>query len=333
MQAPRFANAPGLQGSTYGFRERRANGLRTLQHTGDWGGFASKLFLIPSQDLGLFVCSNSDDATLREQIVGLFLDEYFPQTATLGSVPEPPGFAARAAPLTGTYRGTRYAHDTFEKIYELSSTNEVIVETLGDALNVDGVRYVEVEPLLFRRSEQDEYVAFGSGPRGVEYLFQDAAAFEHLEWYETHRFNRRLLIGIVTVLLLALADAATGGRRPVRPTRPAMDGRPAGGPRLDGAARLLAGLVAGLDLLFLAALGLSLETVDIVYGVPGWLAALLTLPLAATALTAALAVMCVIVWARHALGLAARLQYVLTTTAALAFIWFCAYWNLLGWNY
>jgi hypothetical protein len=41
----------------------------------------------------------------------------------------------------------------------------------------------------------------------------------------------------------------------------------------------------------------------------------------------------VLAWKRGYWGIAARVHYTLVTVAALAFVWFLNYWNLLGWRF
>jgi hypothetical protein len=41
----------------------------------------------------------------------------------------------------------------------------------------------------------------------------------------------------------------------------------------------------------------------------------------------------VVAWKRSYWGIAARVHYTLVTVAALAFVWFLNYWNLLGWRF
>ena len=53
----------------------------------------------------------------------------------------------------------------------------------------------------------------------------------------------------------------------------------------------------------------------------------------AAVLTAAALVYMALAWMKGYLGIAARVYYTLVTVAAVAFVWFLNYWNLLGWRY
>jgi hypothetical protein len=50
-------------------------------------------------------------------------------------------------------------------------------------------------------------------------------------------------------------------------------------------------------------------------------------------LTVGALVYAVLAWKDSYWGLVSRLYYTLVTVAAVAFVWFLNYWNLLGWRY
>jgi hypothetical protein len=53
-----------------------------------------------------------------------------------------------------------------------------------------------------------------------------------------------------------------------------------------------------------------------------------------SAVLAVVALVCAaLAWKNRFWGLASRLYYTLVTVAAVAFVWFLNYWNLLGWRF
>jgi hypothetical protein len=50
-------------------------------------------------------------------------------------------------------------------------------------------------------------------------------------------------------------------------------------------------------------------------------------------LTAGALVYTVLAWKDRYWGIAVRLYYTLVTVAAVAFLWFMDFWNLLGWRF
>ena len=70
-----------------------------------------------------------------------------------------------------------------------------------------------------------------------------------------------------------------------------------------------------------------------VFGVSLIYRLVLALPVLAAALTVAAGVYTVLAWKDGFWGLAGRVHYTLVTIAAVAFVWFLNYWNLLGWRF
>ena len=60
---------------------------------------------------------------------------------------------------------------------------------------------------------------------------------------------------------------------------------------------------------------------------------LLCIPLLTTALAIGLPILTALVWENKCGSVAWRLYYSLVTLAALAFVWFLNYWNLLGFRF
>ena len=106
--------------------------------------------------------------------------------------------------------------------------------------------------------------------------------------------------------------------------------------RLPSRAWLLAGVVGTLNLVFIIGLPLSLwfyGAWKLAYGVPAFAIAFLSLPLIATVLTLGLAVFTVLGWTNKYWSVMARAHYSLITLAALVFIPFLLYWNLLSFQF
>lgn len=53
----------------------------------------------------------------------------------------------------------------------------------------------------------------------------------------------------------------------------------------------------------------------------------------AAVLSAGALVRTVSAWKNSYWGIAARMHYTLVTVAAVAFVWFLNYWNLIGWQF
>jgi CubicO group peptidase (beta-lactamase class C family) len=340
MHRQHFTQHPRLPGCAYGFFEHFDNGRRGLEHSGDLSGFASLLFLLPSEDVGFFVSYNRDDLKLRVELAKAFLDRYFP-AATFAPPPAPPADFARRAPLfAGYYRYNRYARTTLEdpvaavqQLHVADNGDGTLTLEIPDVLRdfLGPIRMVEVEPLLFRRDDGDHYAAFRMGPDGrITHLSLNvlgaSIVLEKVPWYETLAVQGGLGVGLLALFLvtcLAWPVVAVFRRWRGRPSHPLT-------PR---ATAWLAFLVAFLNVGFVAAMAVALFLLDFDYGMPPAVLALLTIPLVSVGLTAVLAACVVLAW-RNGSGTALKRCYLsLVALASVGFLGFLSFWNLLGYHY
>src|SRR5512138_2697421 len=101
-------------------------------------------------------------------------------------------------------------------------------------------------------------------------------------------------------------------------------------------ARRAAVLVSGLNLIYIVALLAILMFLGqgaFVDGTPPVVIALYSLPLLSTVLTFAMVVYTVLAWQKHFWSLLGRIHYSLIAMAALSFLWFLNYWDLLGFKF
>src|SRR5690606_26254525 len=79
MQQPLFSHDPRLHGMAYGFFESTINGVQIFSHGGDTLLFHSGLYLLPEQNMGLFISTNSTGgAGVSDAVMRAFLDRYYP---------------------------------------------------------------------------------------------------------------------------------------------------------------------------------------------------------------------------------------------------------------
>lgn len=340
MHRQHFSQHPKLPGTAYGFHEHLENNIRAIGHLGSLIGYSSSLTLLPAQNVGLFITSNSSNG-IHVEILTQFFDHYYP-VQDKPAPPQPPtDFSARSDRFTGTYRDLEYPRDTFVKLtapfYQIdvkASGNNTLSAQFPDLLfpgTRKPIELIPVEPLLFQRADGDGYTGFGKDSRGrIAYSFvpygEKIATYEKIPWYETIIFQL-ILAGFCVVIFLSACIIWPGGylirrlrKQRFRAARPA---------RL---ARLVAGLISVLYLVFLFGFGLGLWLTGwkLVYGVPAILVALLYIPPVAIGLTFTLPVFTVLAWKNKYWSVWGRAHYSLMTLAALAFIPFLLYWKLAG---
>ncbi|XHX78819.1 MAG: serine hydrolase [Stenomitos frigidus ULC029] len=341
MHRQQFSQHPLVPGTGYGFHERLENNIRAIGHVGSLRGYSSSLTLLPEQNVGLFIASNNFNG-MHGKLITQFFDHYYPVKTSNPTPQAPRNINDRLDRFTGTYRDLEYPRDTLGKLtapfghlhVKAGDNGTLVVQTPGLFFPTSIVekRLAPVEPLLFQRLDDDGYSAFGEDEQGqIAYVFNPIGAkigtFEKIPWYETIVFQG-WLAGACIVLFLAALLSSIGswlgwfGKQ-----------HHAGAPKLARVAWLVMALVSGLYLLFLIGLPLSLWLMGVwklVYGLPAIAVAFLYLPPIAASLSIALPVFALLAWKRNYWSAWERSLYSLTTLAALVFIPFLLYWNLLG---
>jgi hypothetical protein len=263
-----------------------------------------------------------------------FFDHYYPAPAVKPMQP-PADFAERAGRFEGTYRLTQSSYTTLEKVQVLmGSTVEISYSGDGTLLFTNPWaewRFVEEEPLYFRQVDGPFNILFREDDQGrITRMFTDYTpmfAFEKLRWYETPGFNMALALGCVLMFLSMIPAVLI---RFIRNRRPSGDRNPA--PR---GARVAYWIILGigvLNLLFVIGTVLWGNSAPL-FGVSMIYRIVLGLGVLAAVLTVGALIYSVLAWKRSYWGIAARVHYTLVAVAALAFVWFLNYWNLLGWRF
>ncbi len=154
------------------------------------------------------------------------------------------------------------------------------------------------------------------------------AALEKLAWYETIGFHVKL-VGFCAVVFLSASVVWLVRwliRRRIRR-------RLSEASKTAHLAQLLAVLVSALNLVFMIGMGLiafRTDYWDFFLGLPRAAIALLFIPPLTTGLTLGLLVFTVLAWKNKYYSVVGRLHYSSISVAAVAFIFFLNYWNLLG---
>jgi len=342
MHSTLYTPDPRVLGTTYGFFDFSDNGQRTIGHSGESDPINSLLLLLPEQNLGVFVVYNSEGGSdLILQHLGFqraFFDHYYPAPAVKPIQP-PADFAERASRFEGTYRitggepGTSYT--TFEEFAGLFFSTVKISDSGDGTLLFKNPwvewRFVEVAPLYFRQVDGPFHILFREdNQERITHMFTDYTpmfAFEKLKWYGTPAFNIALALGCVLAFVSMIPVVLI---RFIRDRRSSGDRKPQ--PR---GARVAYWIIVGisvLNLLFVIGTVLWFNPVP-VFGVSMIYRIVLGVGVLSAVLTVGALIYSVLTWKRGYWGIAARVHYTLVTAAAVAFVWFLNYWNLLGWRF
>ncbi len=341
MHGTLFKMDERVNGFAYGFFERDMNGQRVIGHPGSTLVFSSDLILLPQQNLGLFVSYNTFGAeTLIDTLILGFMNHYYPVVQQASALAANPG--SRANDFLGSYRLGRSSHTNFEKVNGLLLYLDVSAEPdgallLGSPVSTTKTRIVPIGPLLFREETYGTPVVFRQSKGGeITHLLitnRPDQTWEKLAWFEAPSFHYALVL-VCALLFLSVLVAAVAGLH-LSKTRRIRTVQNSGLPQV---ARWLLGLIAALNLVALANflwvfVGDYSAFVDTVTrGDISPLHVPLLLWLIAALLTVVAVVFTVDAWKNRYWNARARVHYTLVTLAALAFIWFLNYWNLLGWR-
>jgi hypothetical protein len=341
MHTTLYTPDPRLLGTAYGFFDFSDNGQRTIGHSGGSDPIYSLLLLLPDQNLGVFVVYNSEGGKdLVNQHLGFqraFFDHYY-RAPAVEPIQPPADFAKRVGRFEGTYRitgGAPGSYTTLEKVAVLFRFSTVTISDSGDGTLLFTTpwferRFVEVEPLYFRQVDGPFGFLFSEDAQGrITHMFTDYTpmfAFEKLNWYGTPGFNRALLLGCVLMFLSMIPVVLI---RFIRNRRLISDRKPA-----SRGARAAYWIIVGisvLNLLFVIGTVLWGNPVPL-FGVSMIYRIVLGVGVLSAVLTVGALVYSVLAWKNSYWGIAARVHYTLVTVAAVAFVWFLNYWNLLGWR-
>jgi CubicO group peptidase (beta-lactamase class C family) len=311
-----------------GFEYYDWRGKKVMGHGGDILGFATDLRLLPDEDVGIYVAFNSSSipGSVSKQFLNEFwinlLEKIFPEAQYVKN--EVPAMEAAALALSeyeGTYRFTRYAHTTLDKLAVfIGFAPEITIEKKNDSLNIKEWDYsfYPTGDHGFFAPRNSEYVAFGKNANDeVAYFYLSGTEGYHkLMFYDTVPFQM-IWIGIILILCFAVF-----ARSVMRFISKSMRYT-----RLDHVQLITVILI----FVFLAVVGYSLATTDpqeFLYGVPKILEFVLYLPFIIIALALLGLFYTVKTFQRKRSWFS-----VIIMLAFLGFIWWLYNWNLIGFNY
>ncbi|SFG90109.1 CubicO group peptidase, beta-lactamase class C family [Halopelagius inordinatus] len=199
-----------LSGMAFGLIEKFRGDVRTLWHNGATLSFYSHLVLVPEYDFGLFVSFNAPaGSAAATDVVDGVLDELLPNPETASRTPDGPPH--RADEIAGTYRSTQRSHTWHDRVTSAlnAATIDVHFEddgTLVTDRDTETERWVEIEPLVFERTDGNRRIAFGREEGAIRYLFYGGSptAFARVEGLDRLSVHGMVVAATVLGTLSAL---------------------------------------------------------------------------------------------------------------------------------
>ena len=202
-----------LAGASFGMERQRRDGTLVVGHHGGVPDFSTDLRLLPEEGVGLFISAHGTEANdVQTAATETFLD-HVASVSELETTPDGP--PTRAETIIGTYR-SRNVTDTasFEKaLYGITRpSTSVHVDDDGTLVTDNGGtthRWVEVAPLVFRRTDGEDTLVFQPSDGSTTYLFRATdprAPVESVPWYGQGRLHGPLAL----IAGLAVFSGAAG---------------------------------------------------------------------------------------------------------------------------
>ncbi len=211
MREDHFKWHPSISGVSLGMYHMDMLNQSIIGHLGSLNYFNSLMALIPGENTGVFITSNTQN-TLDEcgELFYSLINEYYPYTYenSTDAIIEPlENHRNRVSRYTGSYIiNQRYFTSAGDSALQYD------IVPAGGYIRIEGIQgfaFVEVEPLLFREASgtydlKIAFVADRSGHVTQMYLswFDPTSGFDKIhQWYDPIEFQL-LLIAFITVLVI-----------------------------------------------------------------------------------------------------------------------------------
>jgi CubicO group peptidase (beta-lactamase class C family) len=339
MHSRLFSHHPAQDGMAYGFIEQTINGRRLINHGGNTLLFATGCWLLPEENVGLFVSYNGGTGLEREALIKAFMDRYYPAAMQKDLLP-PPGSYERTVALIGEYHPNRANFTTVEKLLSLMSAIQVKVSDDGYLLvNLLGFpqQFVETEPGVYINRYGDQAtminkLVFIPNYDGKMMLCAEGPALTMTKatWYGSSSFAGLFLGGVFILLFSTTAGwiYASVGRLLHHESERV--------PKGALAARLMVILCGLLIFILFAGIISMVSNIDPAFNVPHiffegdeTFESILVIPYLIALSTIAIVVFTFVAWLKKYWTAAARIHYTLIALCCLGLICFMIYYNFL----
>lgn len=221
MHEHHFSNDNNLSGISYGFWEKNFNGRRIIGHEGALAvGYFDDMLLDTEDNLGIYIVSNNltGAAPAITNIETAFFNKYFGQSGnTTKTYTNNIMSSDDVSKYAGTYRSY---HDSAKsniskfisflgaidgnedvKIDYDKNKNTLIYHGVSHLKQKENVNLIKVSNNLFRRSDNNELVAFRDQNGRVKYVFFNSTPYDSFERVGL-KDNYKLNLGILIISVL-----------------------------------------------------------------------------------------------------------------------------------
>lgn len=349
MRNQQFTVHPELNGMAYGFMEGTFNGQHTIFHSGSTMLFDTGFYLLPEEQVGIFISYSGGSFLIHQNMFYAFLDKYYPDSSEQIQLLPPDGTKDRSKQYVGEYHQNRKNFTTSEKLIKLmmgtiqvtwDDEGYLLVNHLGETS-----RFVEAEPGVYRNTSKEaldpfgkfETIIFEQDPLGHTILLSDGPlSYSKAPWYSTSSFTFLTLIAsLLFVIGSFIYRGIAGGVRLVLRRVPEQS-KQAKQTKLATSARWFMMIYSMLALLFVIDVA-SASEFDPVYGfvksafgvLPSWAPIFEMIPLLMILCSVGIFIFMIVSWWKRFWTITGRLHYTFFTVFSLILTWLFSFWNLV----
>lgn len=214
MKKTQFTNNPVYPGMGFGFIKSNRNNAQILKHEGGLPGYITTLFLLPDENLGIYIATNKM-GPLPFNFEEELLNHFYPITdSEFDSLFIKLQSKKDYSDYVGKYRSyDGISKTTFAKIFGMEEDSEIkdnkdgtltLIEYTNEH-TINTTRLVEKEENVFGREDNKGYYTFKSDEQGnIKYAFNDIShnTYEKVNLLETKSVVNTVLFGIMLLFLI-----------------------------------------------------------------------------------------------------------------------------------
>lgn len=197
MHSPLYKVHGSLDAWLYGFSQGSINGLNLLGHSGGMISFFTNFVLMPDQNVGFFVSTNTTGGgKVMKDFTTSLLDHYFPFEPEISLISNPSNLDS----IVGDYATYRHPVTTVLKLIGAFGTIKVVGNEAGRITlyqaGSDPKTGIEVEPMVFQLKNSNTKLFFDADEYGQQRLFYGSAggSFYKLGLWDSTQLHMTLAI-------------------------------------------------------------------------------------------------------------------------------------------
>ena len=192
-----------LLGRSYGFTISQKDGISLFLQDGGIPGETSRVFFLPSENLGVFIWYNSDETALRDVLTHSVLEIYAPNATKSLQYPAIEFNAGEYQDLMGAYTPVNISTETVERVTKIIRQIRVSEDSQG--LIIDKQVYYPIGDMTFFNEENEQFARFiFDENHKLEYLVIDNTYYEYVGLFESLYFEIPMLAFATLFNIIAL---------------------------------------------------------------------------------------------------------------------------------